>query len=144
MITNNDNNKKLDKNSKIYMIQYKNNYIKKLKDINNNIFNKINYNDYELNDLSYKEALKVDKRTYFQYYLSLLRIKHIIIFTFYTSNDYNSKLIKIIYFLFSFALNYTINALFINDEVMKDIYFGGCKYNFVYHLPKILYSTIIS
>jgi len=54
---------------------------------NNNI-NK--YNDYEINSLSYREALKKDKRKYFEYYFSLLRKKHTLIFTFYTSNDYNS------------------------------------------------------
>ena len=71
MITNNEI--KLDKSSKIYMIKNKNNYINKINIINNNIINKINYNDYELNNLSYKEALKIDKRTYFQYYFSLLK-----------------------------------------------------------------------
>ena len=59
----------------------------------------MNYNDYELNSLKYKYALKYDKRTYFQYYFSLLRMKHIIIFTFFTSNDYNSFVIKICLFL---------------------------------------------
>ena len=39
---------------------------------------KINYNDYELNNLSYEEALKLDKRTFFQYYFSLLKKKHLI------------------------------------------------------------------
>ena len=39
------------------------------KDVNNNI----DYTDLELNTLSYLEALKIDKRTYIQYYISLLR-----------------------------------------------------------------------
>ena len=43
-----------------------------------------NYNDNELNNLIYEEALKTDKRTYFQYYASLIKIKHLIIFSFYT------------------------------------------------------------
>ena len=34
-------------------------------------------NDTELNSLNYEEALKKDNRTYIQYYLSLLRTKHI-------------------------------------------------------------------
>ena len=36
----------------------------------------LNYTDNEMNSLSYNEALKIDKRTYFQYYLSLLKTKH--------------------------------------------------------------------
>ena len=92
-------------------------------DKNKNILSKnnINYNDYELNTLSYDIALKYDKRKYIEYYFSLLRIKHIIIFTFYTSNDYNSKTIKISLFLFYFSLYYTINALFFNDSTMHKI-----------------------
>ena len=104
----------------------------------------INYNDYELNNLSYKEALKIDKRSYLQYYFSLLKIKHILIFTFYTSSDYNSKIIKIILFLFSFALYFTMNTLFFNDATMHKIYEDQGSFNFIYQIPQILYSTIIS
>ena len=111
-------------------------------DIINN--DKMNYNDYELNSLLYKEALQIDKRTYFQYYFSLLKIKHMLIFTFYTSSDYNSKIIKIILFLFSFALFFTINALFFNDTTMHKIYQDQGKFNFIYQIPQILYSTIIT
>ena len=45
----------------------------------NNILSKnLVNNDYELNSLSYNEALKIDKRTYLQYYFSLLKRKQII------------------------------------------------------------------
>ena len=43
---------------------------------------KIIYKEYEINNFSFEEALKNDKRTYFQFYLSLLKYKHILIFTF--------------------------------------------------------------
>ena len=147
MITNDEINTKLEKDSKIYMIKNKNNYINNEKDIsinNNNILNNINYNDYELNNLSYKEAIKIDKRAYFQYYFSLLKMKHILIFTFYTNTDYNSKLIKIILFLFSFALYLTVNALFFNDKTLHKIYEDYGEYNFIYQIPIILYSLIIT
>ena len=35
------------------------------------------FNDEELNDLNYILALRFDKRNYCQYYISLLRTKHI-------------------------------------------------------------------
>ena len=101
-------------------------------------------NDYELNTISYKEALKIDKRTYFEYYLSLIRIKHLLIFSFYTSNDYNSKIIKISLFLFIFSLNFTVNALFFNDSTMHKIYIEYGNFIFINNIPQILYSTIIS
>jgi uncharacterized membrane protein len=97
-----------------------------------------------MNNLSYKKALKLDKRTYFEYYFSLLRTNHILIFTFYTNTDYNSKIIKIILFLFSFALYFTINGLFFNDETLHKIYEDQGNFNFIYQIPNILYSSIIT
>ena len=101
-------------------------------------------NDYEINSLSYKEAVQYDKRTYCQYYLSLIRTKHIIIFTFYTKSDYNSRIVKINIFLFSFALYYTVNTLFFNDSTMHQIYEDQGNFNFIYQIPQIIYSSIIS
>ena len=101
-------------------------------------------NDYELNTLPYEKALDQDKRTYLEYYYSLLKINHIFIFTFFHDKDYNSKVIKIFLLIFSFSLNLTINALFFNDETMHKIYKDHGTFNFIYQLPQILYSTIIS
>jgi len=102
------------------------------------------YNDTELNLLSYKEALKSDKRKYFEYYISLLRTRHLLIFSFFNGNDYNSRTIKINLFFFTFAVNYTINALFFNHSTMHKIYEDGGEFDFIYQIPQILYSTIIS
>jgi len=111
VLKNDEKNSKTEKNSKADMIPK--HIDTQLIDINNNILSKENYNDYELNNLSYDEALGIDKRIFSQYYLSLLRMKHILIFSFYTYTDYNSKLIKIILFLFSFCLYLSVNALFL-------------------------------
>ena len=102
------------------------------------------YNDYELNTLSYNEALNIDKRNYIQYYLSLLKIKHLIIFTFFPSNDYNSRIIKINLFLFSFTIYYAVNALFFNEAAIHQIYEDGGAFNFLYQIPQIIYSSLIS
>ena len=102
------------------------------------------YNDSELNDLDYKTALKIDKRDYLQYYISLIKKKQLIIFTFFPTTDYNSKIIKICLFLFSFVLYYTVNAQFFNDSAIHKIYQDKGTYNFIYNIPQILYSTIIS
>ena len=104
----------------------------------------INYNDFEINQLEYSDALKMDKRTYFQYYMSLLHRKQVLLFTFYTKNDFNSRYIKICLLLFSFALYYTVNGLFFTHSTMHKIYMDEGIYNFIYHLPHIIYSTIIS
>ena len=53
-------------------------------------------------------------------------------------------IIKICLFLFSFILYYAINALFFTDSTMHKIYEDQGAFNFFYHIPQILYSTIIS
>ena len=68
-------------------------------------------NDYEINILEYEIALNIDKRTYLQYYWSLLKKKQLILFTFFPANDYNLISIKICLFLLSFSLYLTINIL---------------------------------
>jgi hypothetical protein len=104
----------------------------------------LHFTDLELNTLQYKKALKYDKRTYIQYYLSLIRTKHLIIFAFYPVRDYNSTIIKICLLFFTFSLYYSVNALFFNDSIMHAIYKDSGGFNFIYHLPQIIYSTIIS
>ena len=98
----------------------------------------------ELNSIPYNEALIIDNRTYYQYTISLIKVKHIFIFSFFVSNDYNSKIIKIDLFFFLFIVSFGINALFFNDSTMHQIYVDNGKFNFIYQIPKIIYSTLIS
>ena len=100
--------------------------------------------DFELNALDYNEAIKLDHRNYCEYYISLLKYNHPIMFAFSPYNDYNSRIIKILLFFFSFCSDLTINALFFSDETMNKIYEDNGKFNFLYQLPQILYSTLIS
>ena len=102
------------------------------------------YNDKEMNEFSYEQALKYDKRNYIQYYCSLLKTKYILIFSFYTSNDFNSKIIKIDLFFIGFVANYAINALFFNDDNMHKIYEDHGAFDILYQLPQIIYSYLIS
>ena len=111
--------KNLRKTSNYYSSS-KHNFVKKtfsndnLEKYNNNP-NYKNLNDEELNSLDYDIAILIDKRTYFQYYWSLLKKKQLILFTFIPSNDYNLFSIKICLFLLSFSLYFTINGFFFSD-----------------------------
>ena len=102
------------------------------------------FNEEELNKMDYKYAIELDKRDFITYYFSLLKLKHLIIFTFLIKEDYNVYLIKISLFLCSLALYLITNTIFFNDENMHEIYTYEGKYNFIYQLPFILYTTIIS
>ena len=103
----------------------------------------LDYTSAELNDLGYKKAIRLDHRTYFEFYFSLIKSGHLLIKIF-ESNDYNSRIIKIFLCIYNFVSCYAVNALFFDDETMHKIYEDGGNFNFWYQLPKIIYSSAIS
>ena len=101
-------------------------------------------NEDQLNDLPYNSAILIDKRSFCQYYISLMKTKHIFMFSFIHDNDYNSKIVKIDLFFVSFVIYFTVNALFYNDDTMHHLYQNKGSYNIEYKLPQIVYSSLIS
>ena len=102
---------------------------------------KLNYS--EMNSLKFKDALIKDKRTYLEYYISLIILNHLLLFIFY-NKDYNSKTIKASILIFNLSAYIAINSLFFSDSTMHKIYSDNGSFNFVYQLPQIIYSTMIS
>ena len=147
---NNSQSQKLELSNSLInsgKIEKSNLYISKLNNKKNNIkleTSIMKLNDYELNTLKYNEALEIDKRTFCQFYNSILKTNHLLIFTFCRKNDYNSKIIKIFLFFFSFALYYFVNALFFSESTFYQIFMDEGTYNFIYQIPQILYSSLIS
>ena len=58
--------------------------------------------------------------------------------------DYNSTIIKVSLFFLFFAIYYFINALFFDEKTIHAIYIDQGLYNFIYLLPHICYSFVIS
>ena len=115
--------------------------------INNVNLKKVNiYNDYEINNLEYSQALNLEnnKKNFFEIYKSQIKMNHIIIYTFFINDDYNSTTIKICLFLFWLCSEFFISCLFFNDKTMHKIYEDEGTYNLFYQLPKIIYSILIS
>ena len=117
------------------------NYLKNRRD--NKVINK-KYIDEEINGLSFNLAIQYDKRTYCQYYASLLKTQHNLICIVFNINDYNSETIKIDLFLIGFTIDYTVNALFYNDDTMHKIYKSKGNFDLATEIPITIYSTIIS
>ena len=114
--------------------------------LSNDIKNKniLEYKDFEFNSLNFEKAINEDKRNLFQYYISSIKINNLLLFSFLPIKDYNVMIIKNFLFFFFFTLNLTVNALFFNDNTMHKIYIDEGKYNLIYQIPQILYSSIIS
>ena len=148
------NTKRKKHKNKTFKTKGNNNSLKSIigKTSNNNLNKIINKNisenkpdtDYELNWLSYSEALRFDKRECCEYYTSLIKSKQLFIFTFCSFNDYNSGILKKFILFLSFALHYTINALFFTEANMHQIYEDEGKYNFEYQLTYIIISAVAS
>ncbi len=134
-----DNSIKKNKKDKNTKKASSNQFIKLSKE-----FNIKSLNDEEMNDLDYEVAIEIDKRTYFQYYFSLLKKKHLILFAFIPNNDYNVYVVKISLLLLSFSLYFTINGFFFSDSTMNKINEDKGVFNIIFQIPQILYSTIIS
>ena len=111
---------------------------------NKNIPKKSIINDYEINIMKYNDAIIFDKRSYCDYYFSLLKRGQLVLFTFFYKNDYNIRSIKISIFIIFLSLSYTVNALFFTDDTMHNIVEVKGKFNILYQLPKIIYSSLIS
>jgi hypothetical protein len=112
------------------------------KNINPN--NKIEYAEYEINYISFNEAQEEDTRTFYQFYKSLIKQKHFLIYSFHPIKDYNPYIIKICLFFFSIAFILFINALFFNDNKMHRIYSDKGVFNLKFNLPHAIYSFIIT
>ena len=100
--------------------------------------------DDEINEFSYNLAKQYDKRKYCQYYASLLKTQHNLICALFNNKDYNSSIIKINLFFIGFTIEYTVNALFYNDDTMHKIYESKGQFDLDTQLPIIIYSYIIS
>jgi hypothetical protein len=98
--------------------------------------------DSELNALEYKKALKYDNRTFIEYYISLIKAKQIIVFTFFPINDYNIITLKISLFLIIFSLFFTITAFFYDDNTMHNIYSNN-GLSISSQIPDIIIASII-
>ena len=101
---------------------------------------KLNFNDYELNTLPYKEALLYDKREVLGIYCSIIRRNHPLLFSFFPIEDYNTMIIKLDIFILKFCICSAINALFFTQATIHKIYTDKGSYKLGFYLPKIIIS----
>ena len=92
--------------------------------------------------MSHETAKKKDKRLFIRYYWSLLKLKQLFIFTFYTSGDYILRSTKIALFILFFSFYLAFTALFFNDDIMREIYIYKGNTNAAVHIPNIILSSL--
>ena len=100
--------------------------------------------NFELNNLEYEEASELDKRSFCKTYLSVLMREHLILFTFFSCNDYNIFYIKIERFFISVCTDMSMNGLFFIHESMHRKYAENEDFTFIQKLPQLLFTLIVS
>ena len=139
----NDNNYNINSNKDILIYANKFEDIDKTEEKNNTIYIE-ELSNYELNNLEYEDSIKLDKRTFLQIYWSILRREHLILFTFFSRNDYNLLTVKFARFIFLVCTDMALNVFFFSDDSMNKIFLSYGKYDFVQKIPQFVYSVIVS
>ena len=86
---------------------------------------KEDFNKYlapDIDDLDFEEIIIQEKRTFKEYFWDSLKNKQIFIKTFYAQDIFRPKSIKIIAFILDLILYCIINAFFIGDDTISEIY----------------------
>ena len=104
----------------------------------------LNLDNFELNNLDYEEASDLDKRGFCTTYWSVLMREHLVLFTFFSWNDYNLFHLKIERFLILVCTEMTMNGLFFVHESMHRKYAENEDFTFVQKLPQLLFTLIVT
>ena len=102
------------------------------------------YTDNELNNLSYFDAILLDKRSFIQVYFSLIKTKQLLFFVLSCKNDFNPKTMKLCFMFFIFAIFLTVNTIFVTESTLHDLFISNGKIDIFSNKYKIGFSLLIS
>jgi len=123
--------------------------------INDNIVDKkfgenIDIEEYlkpDLDDLEYDDAIKYDKRTFFEFLSNRLKENQILMDTFVNKENLRPISIKVILLLLNIDLYSVINGLFYNEKYISDLFYSTEEETFFSFFPRSIsrffYATIV-
>ena len=97
--------------------------------------------------MEFDDAIRKDKRKVCEFLSDNLKDNQIICNTFFAEDPLKPRSIKIILFLLNILLYFVINALFINDDYISEIYHLENENFFSFisrSLSRVLYTTVVS
>jgi hypothetical protein len=104
------------------------------------------YLETDFEDLIFEEVTERDHRSFCEYFADQLKSNLIIINIILTKEPFKPRTIKLLLFIINIDLYLIINALFINEEFISDI-FHSENDNFFNFLPRcidrIFYTTLV-
>ena len=106
--------------------------------------NELKYDNFELNNMEYEEALQHDKRSMVRSYWSIINREHLILLTFFSPNDFNLSYVKFARFIFLICTEMALNVFLFSDETMHKTYLSYGEYDFVQNIAQVIMTTIFS
>ena len=110
----------------------------------------INMEEYlraELDDMDYDDAVKNDKRKFFEFLKARLKSKQIILNTFFVNEPLRPRAIKVLLIILDIDLYLFVNALFFNDDYISEIFHSTKEEKFFTFVTRsynrFLYTTIV-
>ena len=135
----NDNLKKGNKNEKKPM------YADKLKEVYD-----IDMDEYlktDVEDMEFEDALKLDTRSFWEYFYDRFKEQQIIMDTFFNSESLKPMTIKIIILLLNIILYFVINGLFYSEDYVSDLFNSDEEETFFSFFPRsisrFIYTTLV-
>ena len=98
--------------------------------------------NYELNNLEYKQASKYDRRSCCRTYISFMLREEIVLLVFVSRNDYNLFFVKLARFLLLAITSMAFNALFFFHKTMYKKQDIEENWTFVQKLPQLLFVLV--
>ena len=136
--------KELETSNKIFSNER---YPKSLSFVNKIDSNILDYLATDLNDMDYDDAIRRDKRKFCEYFYERLKMNQFILNTFINEDKLKPRTIKIILFILVIDLYLFINALFINEDYVSEIFHLTKEERFFSFVPRsydrFFYATIV-
>ena len=106
------------------------------------------FDDEELDDLAYEDALEYDQRSFFRVYCLTLKNNLLLISVFANISVFEPFCIKLIAFFLNIATFFVFNAMFFDEEYITNRYkedgSTGIGYMIENEIPKCIYASLAS
>ena len=120
------------------------NYLSSKYELNNNMDN---YLETEFDDMIFEDVLEKDKRKFCNYFFDKLKTKLMIIDTFFNHEPFRPRTIRILLFILDIDLYLFVNALFINEDFVSEIFHSNKEDTFFSFISRsfdrIFYTTLV-
>jgi hypothetical protein len=101
-----------------------------------------NYLTTDFNDMNFHDVSVIDKRLFFDYFCDKLKKKQVILELFYINSALKPVTIKLLLLILEIEICFVINAMFINENYISNLYHSKKEENFISFIPRSISRSI--